>query len=731
MSLRTGVTACGAPRDIDPLYTRMLHLITLACCADHVLVVETGFPLFPGDRGSTHIYPEPALAEEARLWQYVAGYVSESARRGTLAEIPRDLRNALGIGSVLVTPIFDGDAVVAAIAAFSDSASPPLDSDDKWVLDELAGEFLSMVRKTAPDVSRAKELSHLAKVLRARGVVRSIYELCSTFGTATALAVKMSLAEAAVIRILNQDTGELELVTLSGGGQAVGAQITVSAARCSAVGTLASSFHTGGVGVSPCPLLRSRRGAKTFCVPLIAGRGAAGVLELWRPSSSRLDATGMRLVRAIASVVEQALAEARMYSAEGGIPAKTAFIRGISVAARTSSDPNYVMRQLLIGLRRAVAFDIGAFTDSGDGLEGPSILLASSPSPGVPHAGVSQPMSENSRDTRVTFVKGGPEAEGWVTQALNQASPFGDGLRVRPFYLPGTRWPAGLLVPLASDGHAVGVLVLGKASGERFSLDEIGFVDDVRHDLAALWEHFKHRVLPERHPAEEAMAERIAALEQLAASTAHEIKNPLSVIKGYLQVIHSDSATSEETKKRIGRLFHQLDQINNVVEDLAQLARPVPSDLSLLSLTGILEEVLEIIEPQASSMNIKIVRSYSEDTPEVTADGGKLQQVFLNLCRNSIEAMTPGGGELRISTRVSPDRRTVEVEFRDTGPGMSAEVMSQVFRPFFTTKRHGAGLGLSISLHIVKQHGGTIRAESAPGAGAAFTVVLPVAYGST
>ncbi|MEW5867580.1 MAG: hypothetical protein AB1774_12110, partial [Bacillota bacterium] len=370
MSLRTGVTACGARRDTDPLYARMLHLITLACCADHVLVVEAGFPLLPGNRGSTHIYPEPALAEEARLWQYVAGYVSESARRGTLAEIPRDLRNALGIGSVLVTPIFDGDAVVAAIAAFSDSTSPPLDSNDKWVLDELAGEFLSMVRRTAPDVSRPKELSYLAKVLRASGVVQSIYELCSTFGSVTALAVKMSLAEAAVIRILNQDTAELELITSSGDGQAVGAQITVSAARCSAVGTLASSFHTGGVGVSTCPLLRSRRGVETFCMPLIAGRGAAGVLELWRPSLSRLDATGMRLVRAIASVAEQALAEARMYSAEGGIPAKTAFIREISVAARTSSDPNYVTRQLLTGLRRVVAFDIGAFTDSGDGIEG-------------------------------------------------------------------------------------------------------------------------------------------------------------------------------------------------------------------------------------------------------------------------------------------------------------------------------------------------------------------------
>lgn len=707
------------------------------------MIVETGSRFLAGSLGSARVYPEPATPEEARLWQYVAGYMHESARLDAPVEIPYDLREALGIGSMLMTPVFGAGEVAAIVAVMGKPSSPPLKAEERMVLDQLAEGIFSEVRGRDGLGRLPAGPERLSRALRASGVVRSIRELCATLGTLSDLVVKMSLAQTALIRLLNRDTGELELVATSGREAHGAARAAVPASLCPALGSVGEGFRAGGAGGYQCPAAQSHPAAEALCVPLVAGPGAAGVLELWSPPAGGLSETDTRLVRAIASTAERAIVDARMHAAQGWSPAQEAFLRGISVTTATCSEPKHVARQILSGLRASVAFDLGAFAEKAGDLEGPGVSLVACVA-----SSASQPTSEQAAPTceprlatgdrglartreAVSIAWGDSEAEAWANQALREAGGVGHRLCTRSLYLPGTKWPAGLLIPLVFHDDAVGVLVLGRARGERFSLDEIGFLDGVRRDLAALWEHFKYQARQQRRPVEETMAERIAALEQLAASTAHEIKNPLSVIKGYLQVIQSDPSTSEGTKKRIGRLSHQLDQINNVAEDLAQLAKPVPSDLSAVSLTGMVEEVLEIMEPQASAMGINIVRSYAEDTPEIVADSGKLQQVFLNLCRNSIEAMTPQGGELRISTRISADRRAAEVEFRDTGPGMTSEVMSQIFHPFFTTKKHGAGLGLSISMHIVKQHGGTIRVESSPGAGAAFTVALPLSYALT
>lgn len=704
---REALVAPCPPHDTTLFYDRVLHVVCLACGADRALVIDMD-PISPGaPTGSAHVYPVPASAEEARLWQYAAGYVSESARQGAPPGIPRDLCDELGIASTLTTPVFHGDQIIASIAVFAGSCSPPLDPHAKYMLDRLAGELTGIFRRSTPNGPWSRGLPRPDTILRARGVVESVHDLHGTLAVATSLPVKMSLAEAAAIRIMNEYTGELELVALAGGEQATIARPAIPTTRCRAVEAPAGNLNSGDSGLPSCVLLKSHPGARVLCIPLVCGPGPAGVLELWKPSVSRRDAAGERLVKAIRSMAERAVSEARIHSVGAKARTRTSFIDRASVVTRTSNDSSHVAQELLMGLRQMVPFDVGGFVDGCNNLQG----------------------AEGSSEIPATFPGGDADAKAWVSQAPREARPLGSRLRVSPFYQPGTRWPAGLLVPLVSGDRVVGEFVLGKRAGERFSLDEIWHLDEVRRELAVLWECFTCRAGAGTSSAERAMAERIAALEQLAAGTAHEIKNPLAVIKGYLQIIQADLAIPEETRKRIGRLFHQLDQINNVVEDFSQLARPVALEFTLLSLTRMLEEVLEIVEPQASSPGVKIVRSYSEDTPEVMADGGKLQQVFLNLCRNSMEAMMLTGGELRISTRTSTDGRTVEVEFRDTGPGMSSEVMSQIFRPFYTTKKHGTGLGLSISMHIVRQHGGTIRVESSPGAGAAFTVVLPVPAG--
>ncbi|NLA07215.1 MAG: hypothetical protein GX872_06250 [Firmicutes bacterium] len=329
-------------------------------------------------------------------------------------------------------------------------------------------------------------------------------------------------------------------------------------------------------------------------------------------------------------------------------------------------------------------------------------------------------------DTSASIVLGDPEAEGWAYKALKQLEPDMTHMFIRPFYMHESRWPSCLAVPLVSGGDTIGLFIIGKPKGDRFSKEDIVYCESVRQDLTLVWENFMARIKPQAGPATEAMLERIETLEQLAVGTAHEIKNPLSVIKGYMQVIQMDQGLSSETKQRIERLLRQVEQISRIADDLAGLAKLRTVDISLVSLPKLLEEVLDTIDSQVPNTGISIVRAYSNDVPEIPADAGKLQQAFLNICRNAVEAMDTKGGELRVSIRVSYDKRSVEVEFADTGPGISREALTMLFRPFFTTKRHGTGLGLNISMHIARLHGGTIRAENAKGRkGAIFTVVLP------
>ncbi len=709
----------------------------MACRADHALALDLDPALQALHHPFMYVYPEPALAKHERLWTYIAGYILSAVREGREVEIPRDLQDALDLASMLVVPAFSDNGISAVVAVFRGSSSPPLDADAEQVLHMLGSQFPDVARRAGRDADLLARAPRLLKVLQARGTLRSAGRLCCVLDAVALLVERAGLADAVLFRVLNQETGELEVIASSGHAWSDRAQDPVPASRCRAIRSVRAGDIMGHAGGAVCPLLRGTkwiRGNEALCVPVQAGREVVAVLELWMPPGKTLDATGMRLVEAATEAAGEAFAEARLHSPGGEGDSGSALIDMFAVVSKTSSDPAHVAAALLEALHATTAFDVAVVADFHDGRENVMVLQSCLFPPTGPGEQPYQ-TAESGRlsafkapETGFGCVAGDPDAEAWARQMLERAKPFACGLGLERLYLPDARWQVGLVVPLAVAGSCVAVLVLGRAGSAGFSHGEIDFLEGVRDGLADLWDSLVRRTRPSWRAAEQAMAERIATLEQLAAGAAHEIRNPLSVIKGYLQVMQSDPGISDATKKRIGRVFHQLDQINDVLEDFSQLARPMTPEFTPLSLTGLLEEVLEIVEPQASNIGIKIVRSYAKDSPEVVADGGKMQQVFLNLCRNSLEAMAPeGGGELRVSTRTSPDGRTVEVEFRDTGPGMASEVMSRIFSPFYTTKKHGTGLGLTISLHIVKQHGGTIRVESAPGAGAAFTAVLPVA----
>ncbi|RPI11338.1 MAG: histidine kinase, partial [Zetaproteobacteria bacterium] len=233
-----------------------------------------------------------------------------------------------------------------------------------------------------------------------------------------------------------------------------------------------------------------------------------------------------------------------------------------------------------------------------------------------------------------------------------------------------------------------------------------------------------------------ARAERLATLGELAASLAHEIKNPLAGIAGAVRVMADELPASDQRKEIMEEILDQVHRLDKTVHDLLAFARPATPALAPCDLHRVLDRVLVLLAQDPAAMTVRIVRVYHSGLPPVHADAKQLGQVFLNLLLNAVQAM-PDGGRITLRTALrgvngadgdgaASEARAVEVRFSDTGPGIPAPLVSEVFTPFFTTKPRGAGLGLSICRRIVEDHGGRIEVESPPGQGATFRVVLPL-----
>jgi signal transduction histidine kinase len=232
-----------------------------------------------------------------------------------------------------------------------------------------------------------------------------------------------------------------------------------------------------------------------------------------------------------------------------------------------------------------------------------------------------------------------------------------------------------------------------------------------------------------------ARAERLATLGELAASLAHEIKNPLAGIAGAVRVMADELPASDQRKEIMEEILDQVHRLDKTVHDLLAFARPATPALASCDIHQVLDRVLVLLAQDPAAKNVRISRAYEAGLPPVHADGKQLGQVFLNLLLNAVQAM-PDGGRITLRTALGSGngpagqgasaRRTVELWVTDTGPGIPAHLASEVFAPFFTTKPRGAGLGLSICRRIVEDHGGRIDVESPPGEGATFRVVLPL-----
>ena len=219
--------------------------------------------------------------------------------------------------------------------------------------------------------------------------------------------------------------------------------------------------------------------------------------------------------------------------------------------------------------------------------------------------------------------------------------------------------------------------------------------------------------------------ERLAAVGRMAAGVAHEVRNPLSSIKGLALLLKGKFSRESREFETTGLLIQEVERMNRTISELLSFARPASLDLQQVDVQELLSETLELVAADMASEHIHTSLHCERNLPPVSADRDRLSQVFINIMLNGVQAMEHGG-TLEITARKSGSGKRIKLQFRDSGKGIQPEQLSQVFFPYFTTKKEGTGIGLAISQKIIVDHGGSIRVESEPGRGTTVFVDLPV-----
>ncbi|TMW71548.1 sensor histidine kinase [Alteribacter natronophilus] len=216
-------------------------------------------------------------------------------------------------------------------------------------------------------------------------------------------------------------------------------------------------------------------------------------------------------------------------------------------------------------------------------------------------------------------------------------------------------------------------------------------------------------------------SEQLRTVSELAASVAHEVRNPMTVARGFVQLIHSSPSLTDSERKYLQLTMSEIDRAQHIISDYLSLAKPKDSRLETISVSQALDQVRHTIQAYALMNNVSVFLDVPSGM-KVRGDEKELMQVLLNLAKNGIEAM-PDGGKLFLTASHAGEK--VRMTISDTGTGMTKDEVRQLGEAYYTTKEKGTGLGLMVSFSIIRSWGGQIDVKSAPGKGTAFTIVLP------
>jgi len=297
---------------------------------------------------------------------------------------------------------------------------------------------------------------------------------------------------------------------------------------------------------------------------------------------------------------------------------------------------------------------------------------------------------------------------------------------------------AQLCIPSITRGKYMGnklvaVFCMGeKKSGDMYSNEDIQLLTTLSNQAAVaienalmysdLMKQFKE--LKETKD-QLVQSEKLAALGTMAAGIAHEIRNPLTSLQLFVQMMAERFDDHEFREKFTQIVPPEIERLNGIVNDLVSFAKPSKLTREPNQINEILEKTIRLSEISFKKLNVKVVRELSE-VPKVLVDSQQMMQIFLNLIMNGAQAMQ-AGGTLTVKSYFNTNSGRVAVDIKDTGTGISEENLKKLFSPFFTTKDKGTGLGLAITRRIVEEHKGEIKVKSKVGEGTTFTVELPIA----
>jgi len=218
--------------------------------------------------------------------------------------------------------------------------------------------------------------------------------------------------------------------------------------------------------------------------------------------------------------------------------------------------------------------------------------------------------------------------------------------------------------------------------------------------------------------------EKLAAIGDLAAGVAHEIRNPLSSIKGIASYYKSKFEDGSEDMEMAGVMIEEVDRLGRVISELLEFARPAKLNRKPSNMNELLEHSARLVQQEAMAKNVQIQLNLASDSAKADVDPDRLSQCFLNIYLNALQAME-NGGQLTIASSIR-NGGSVTIDIKDNGAGISADDLSKIFDPYFTTKPKGTGLGLAIVHKIIEAHQGLVKVRSATGQGTVFSIILPL-----
>ncbi|RBW69001.1 ATP-binding protein [Bacillus taeanensis] len=218
--------------------------------------------------------------------------------------------------------------------------------------------------------------------------------------------------------------------------------------------------------------------------------------------------------------------------------------------------------------------------------------------------------------------------------------------------------------------------------------------------------------------------ETLKAIGELAAGIGHEIRNPLTSLKGFIQLLHSEIHNSSNSDQYFEIILSELQRLEEIINEFVLLSKPKTTLFEMKNVRTVLNETMALLESQATLKNVEIAAKFQNDLPLVRCESNQLKQVFINFIKNGIEAM-PNGGKLSVHAQQTSSEE-ICIQIQDNGIGMDTDSLNQLGKPFYTTKEKGTGLGLMVSFKIIRDHLGHVKVRSKQGKGTTFEVYLPI-----